>query len=132
MKNAGSSKGKFLPSDVPRNHVQKLILNIATATVGSKKDACTTAPPHHPSPGCRGEPIFQTLPALRQHSYTIPSKKQDQRRGAIAGKGHVGQRRFPAGVSGSETKLFLLHRFLPIQTILHRLRSEEQICLLLQ
>lgn len=87
MESAGSSKGKFLPSDVPRNHVQKLILNITAAIMWQQKNECTTAPPHHPGPGCRGEPIFQTLPALRQHSYTIPSKNRIRGVVLLQGKG---------------------------------------------
>lgn len=45
----------------------------------------STSPPQHPRPGCRDEPIFQILPALRQHSYMI-SKKQDQRMVLLQGK----------------------------------------------
>lgn len=40
MKSAVSSKGTFLPSEVPRNHVQKLILNITATTVWQGK-RCT-------------------------------------------------------------------------------------------
>ena len=40
MKSAMSSKGTFLPSKVPRNHVQKLILNITTTTMWQGK-RCT-------------------------------------------------------------------------------------------
>lgn len=37
MKNAVSSKGMFLPSEVPRNRVQMLILNITTTTTWQEK-----------------------------------------------------------------------------------------------
>lgn len=37
---------------------------------------CTTTPPQHRGHGCRGEPTFQILPALRQHNYIFSSKNR--------------------------------------------------------
>lgn len=97
MKSAGSSKGKFLPSEVPRNRVQKLILNITTATVWQEKRCM-----YHNSSSTSWTRMkrWAHLPdtaCIKTTQLHILLQKQDQRSGAIAGKGHVGQRRFPAG-----------------------------------
>lgn len=96
MESSGSSKGKFLPSKVPRNHVQKLILNITTATVWQWKicvyqNSSTSRTwmqrwAHLPDTVC--------IKTTQLHNLL---QKLDQRSGAIAGKGHMGQRKFPAG-----------------------------------
>lgn len=73
MKSAGSSKGKFLPSEVPRAEAHSKhyhCYSVAAKKMHVSRLSSTS------QPGCRGEPIFQILPALRQHSYTISSKNR--------------------------------------------------------